>query len=728
MINELYSILLGYEETGVSLDPIHGDIQEPGKGTSFRVSLDEQGVVTDAQLLSKDDFSDIWTIGNGNKNQFPCAKLIFPTRPGGNEQYEAWKKDNKNASEAELLDFIGSLRAETTLEFPELEVAWPNYRKKVAERAVQLESLKGGDASAVFELFERYLSASENGLSILKGVDEMLWQRCQQNPDKDLLKAAAAVMFGEGLQKGLFPDGKRITLILDFKPDEDAPYFASSRRYVPDITKVLNKSAKGKTRTGFCPIKSEKVPLLDDKFPKVKLPVIGNTNLYSRYDGSGNLSVVRYEAARSDAYSISAEIAERLGAVLTRLTDDNKFQNTWDSIPSEASGPDLLLAFCREFEDAQTTLFLTGDINAAAEQKLLKNKDEKGYLRKCTRLFEFIKKNSLKPNPLVDIVVIRKINDGNQKVAYSTSQSIELLMESAEQWHSGCENIPMIQLPVKIDKDVKTLHPWTVAPKYFVMHSDQAFIRGGESSVKVQAIPFADVMRLFITSITPPSELTSNILSKLVTQFAPLLERVAQSRTQRSLGKRALVPVDYKKNKEALVAVAMLGLILFKRGRYKERYMEDLAFKLGQLLSAADELHIGYCYGRRSGQIPGTLIGNQCYGMAVQSPIKALALMANRIKPYSQWAKETIAKLKKIPAKSEDQTENEKLINKGLWAYLWYSKNLEQLTEKLRDWNTANNKVDDMFKAELMLGYLNGRPFTNTQIEKSETHNTKDGE
>ena len=726
MINELYTILLGYEEAGASVEPVHGDIQEPGRGTSLRVSLDENGGVTDVQLLEKADFSDIWTIGNGNKNQFPCAKLIYPTRPSGNEQYEEWRKENKSASEAELLDFIGSLRAKTSIELPETEEAWPNYRKKIAERAKQLESLKDGEAAAVIDLYQRYLSASESGLSVLKGVDEMLWQKCQQNPNKDILKATAAILFGEGLKKGLFPDGKRITLILDFKPDLDAPFFASSRRYVPEISKVLNKSAKVKTRTGFCPIKATEAQLLNDKFPKVKLPVIGNTNLYSRYDGSGNLSVVRHGAARSDAYSVNAKIAERLGAVLAKLTEEKKLKRTWDSIPSEVSGPDLLLAFCREYDDAILTLFLTGELDAESERKILKNKNEKGYVRKCARVHELLKQNSASPNPLVDVVVIRKINDGNQKVAYSTNRSIDLLMESAEQWNLGCENVPPVKLPIKIEKEVKTLRPWTVAPKYFVMHSDQAFIRGGENSVKVQAIPFSDVMRLFIDSITPPSELTSNILSKLVSQFAPLLERVAKSRIQSSLGKGALIPMDYKKNKDALIAVAMLGLILFKRERYKERYMEDLAFKLGQLLSAADELHVGYCYGQRSGQIPNTLIGNQCYGMAIQSPIKALGLMANRIKPSSQWASGTIAKLKKIPTESSSETE--KLIYNGLWAYRWYFSNMDLIVEKLRDWNKTNSKVDDMFKAELMLGYLNGRPFSNTQTDKSETETAKEGE
>ena len=44
--------------------------------------------------------------------------------------------------------------------------------------------------------------------------------------------------------------------------------------------------------------------------------------------------------------------------------------------------------------------------------------------------------------------------------------------------------------------------------------------------------------------------------------------------------------------------------------------MQGTAFKLGQLLAAADIVHAGYCADVRGGAVPPALLGNQVFAMA----------------------------------------------------------------------------------------------------------------
>ena len=139
--------------------------------------------------------------------------------------------------------------------------------------------------------------------------------------------------------------------------------------------------------------------------------------------------------------------------------------------------------------------------------------------------------------------------------------------------------------------------------------------------------------------------------------------------------------------------------------------MADLAFQLGQYCSAMDELHIGYCSDVRKGNLPNSLIGNQAYSVALQNPIKALAILASRIKPYEAWARKSLQE-------KLNKTDNN-AIKSGVYAYLWLSKQSMAIGEKLQD---QHRSLNDYYKAELMLGYFSGRPFKNKPGESNLQH------
>ncbi len=227
--------------------------------------------------------------------------------------------------------------------------------------------------------------------------------------------------------------------------------------------------------------------------------------------------------------------------------------------------------------------------------------------------------------------------------------------------------------------------------------SCQKYIRDRRIPVSLPGIGFSDVMKLFLGR--DDYLLVKRCLQRISEQYQPLLAYCALSRLQRVLDAKAQVKTDPKINAKALSAVTLITLLLFQIERTKEIYMNDFAYQLGQLCSAMDELHIGYCKSERKGDIPNTLLGNQIYGMALQDPGRAMCVLASRLRPYDSWVKRSRAK---------NIQSDDKAIKAAIFSHIWMSKHTVLLNDYL---SSQPLEKSDTYKAELMLGYLAGRPF-----------------
>ncbi len=133
--------------------------------------------------------------------------------------------------------------------------------------------------------------------------------------------------------------------------------------------------------------------------------------------------------------------------------------------------------------------------------------------------------------------------------------------------------------------------------------------------------------------------------------------------------------------------------------------MEDAGFKLGQLLSAVDAVHMGYCAEVRSGDIPPTLVGNSVFAMAGRSPDRALEVLQTRWKPYHAWA--TKAGTRREFSPNKDDARGWMVIRAVSQA-----RHAKRLCQELRDtlslMRREGRTPDEAFRAELLLGYVAG--------------------
>ncbi len=686
MLNELTLLRNGIlAANNQSLPTTHQSLGEPGKKDIMRVILNEEGNITELELLEGERNKNYWSHGNGNKNKFPDIKLRFPLRPRGVEEFHEWSKDNKRPSTIELIARIEGFRANYPFEIT--EQTWPDYWDELKKRAEIYGSLQG-KSSIVYSLIKVFLDTSDGGLSLLEQFDQRLWEKVQQHPELSLLNFASLVMFGGGqkLKSGKLPDGKRPTLLLDLIRDHTS-YPAANKHWKPDISKVLFKSEQhlNEVRAGNCAISGRQdVKLVLNTFPTAKCVSLGNVKIFSRKKGVETYR--RYGNLATDSISVSADLADELKSALEYLNTKEQ-GTTWDLLPSEAGGNDLLLSFCRAYPDIDIARLVAHDDGL---DDLL---DESGYELEASQICKAFKGSdiNLLEEPRIDFLILRKISDGVQKAIFSSSIPIRQLETQSANWNRACKNVPSIELELFISgrKENKYCSSNSISPKQFASIFRKNYSRSiYDKQKKVPGIAFTEVMELFLNDRCS-SDMVRRLLNKILKQFSNLLELAALRKTN-----------SKKHHPDSLYVITAMGLLLYKSGRKKEVYMKELAYKLGQFCSALDEIHIGYCESERKGQEPGRLIGNQAYAAAVVNPQKALEITAQRFAVYKSWADKN--------SREEDERLKEKAKN-AKYANFWlrkHSKELHQLIPEKIPVSTPESR------AELLLGYLAGREIT----------------
>ena len=696
MLNELALIRNGIAALDESLlATTHKHLQEPGKSNLLRVVLSQEGNIDELDYLTDDRNKNHWSHGQGNQSHFPAVKLPFPLRPSGLVSYADWRRKSQKKSIEDSLAFLSESR--NAHPFTEPQASWPDYRPKLEQRAKIYQKLSG-DAGIIAQLINTFLAI--DGMLFLRELDEELWSYCQRNPTEDLLKLAALIWFanGENLDsKGNMQDGKRPTLLLDLKSSNS--YSAADKKWLPELSRLLfDNELSGDISKGNCSISGQTdIKVVDDTFPSLKCNHLGKVIIFSRKKETPTYQ--RYKQKGSESMMVSSTLADEMASALKYLNSYEK-GTTWDIVPGEKTGiGDLLLAYCKDIPDLAATKLLAYEV-----QEL---DDEDDYEQEAKQICEMWKGKSLSLAAQVDYVIIRKVSDGVQKTIFSSSQSLANLEQAARCWVDGCKNTPPLKIALFQSKDdigktdegnkEKKLvfsSPKPISPKRLAMLFKRHYARDlSKKAADIPGLPFAEIMLIFLNQNTK-SQIATQLLKRLLRQYSNLLSQVA---TERLKHKRAKSIAHHHRN--ALSSIVAISIFLNKLNRNKEKYMNEISYKLGQFYSALDELHIGYCVSERGGQIPERLLGNQAYAVAVSNPSKALNIIAQRLAIYQAWA----YKKSLLP---NNQLADRNIIN-AKYAYRWLKRHCNDMHKDFYEHSDFNLPTH---QAELLLGYIAGRP------------------
>ncbi len=719
MLNELLTVERGARQAGVDMAQLHPDVKDCRRIPTLLIRLDADGHVASVRPVSPE--VKLWTLRDGQQNSFPFIQPRSPLLavPIDNERRKR-AVDRKNKDRRVVLL---ALADEVDLSAGEFD-DWPGAGLliRLRERQKQLAALNGTDAGVVLATIDRFLLAcsprhDDNPHRLLHEVTKQLLTELRQSAQDDWLEVAIALLLGKfDIQTKKW---KSIGALLFEADGFQLPIFES--HIAIRVSGILMETETDQGKEGICGLTGDKGTLLSGNFPQPNLPVLGQTYLFAK-----NAEIPandRYGRFAAGAMSVGKDTAIRLAAAFRSMTIQERRGVTWRDVPGEVPKQnDLLLAFVEAALDAPAAGTLTegeGDADYSEEDPGAApeaSESVAAFEKRTERLIEAVRgkiKGDFRRTP-VHVAVFRKVDPANRKVVYAGSAAVAELYDAATGWAAGERNVPpWLTLPVLRKGETKP-HPMApphVAPLGVVAFSKQIFLRNGkqpDGNKKEQVgLPAAEAMGLFLAppglSMYPTRRRVERILRMVLARRTALISGTAQALLK---GTNFAKDID---RREALRTVTLLGVLLHKLARTKEAYMGDMAFKLGQLLAAADVVHAGYCADVRGGVVPLSLLGNQVFTMAQTTPVKALALLSRRWKPYDGWAKKADRERDRAGKLVTSKNAEEKQRGWNIKRALRHAREMRPIADELHA-SLAGCEVNDTFRAELLLGYIAGLP------------------
>lgn len=488
---------------------------------------------------------------------------------------------------------------------------------------------------------------------------------------KDNFALALQVLFYLGKEEEADKYGS-ISVAFESQQLVDLGVPAVSNRFVSELNSELNRASQ-------TVLTSENGEQLSDAFgvpfvpaeksipmPTVKLA--GGFDATLRTMFSGQPCQTRYGRIEDASYPISPEMRENLHASLDWLGGRKEHENvTWMNI---GKGEILLVYPSRITEGniSYTRMFGHPKKNDAAFQE--QARQFLSQLRHGREIGADTKAD------WIQLFILKKIDKARVKVAFSRQTDAHELEKCSEAWTSGCSNLPHFYFGIP-----KVPFPLEAANVLNCFWKQN----GERTTDKCRAVPQYHGLELLMA---PDLSVTADlhVLSE-------------KSRTIGAFLGNLLVKKDLHHPIWEQIAqmLALIGLMLHRKGIGKEHYMEDFPYQYGQLLKVSDELHAMYCRTMRDGNLPPQLAGSSVYQAAAEAPLRTLGLLGQRMSPYIAWAKTY-----RTNTDSEDGT--------GAGLAKWLLRMYEEIVGKLNAVWTADMRFSDEERAQLFIGYLASFP------------------
>lgn len=684
MLNEFYQIHRGLVTSGSGIvKSLHPCISRTQKGRLLHVRLDGKGHVVGVEFRDGDG---LLKISDGNKNSFPAVRVQEPLLQMSGEQVKQFQESKqavwpriKAAYQAYGLD------ADTTSDWP-----GAGYRSRVKERYDDLRCLVGKAAVALPAAAERFYAATEHSQELFRQCVEKL---LAVEAGKEDAKLVAELLVGKVDKK---TGSRKSTCVLYFDVDsfEGFERDAADPANFEDVTKAMSVVTDHDGEMMKCAISGVPGHRFVGIYPHPTLAFLGPVYIYSRNEDAETL--LRYGHNGGSAFRLTADTVDILRSAAETICSPERENRNWARIPSDHPGTsDLLLAFIPSMPDVGVVEAVTAEDTSPAMFKEF-----------SSRVVEALRGKVVDQNSAeVLFYVLRKIDKGNAKVIHSSTGSVQRLLDAANRWSAICDDMPTISAALQFVAKVSVSRLPALSPSQFVGISRAQFCRGGQDrhDDKTSGCTFAQMLTCFWGDDQSRAMAALCVLALLLRRRGVL---VAGATHAAYLGN-----TDWRSKfsyQEVVETIAAFHILLSITGRSKESYMKDTAFRLGQLLSAADLLHKGYCFAIRGASVPSVLLGNSVLATAQASPTRALDILGRRWRVYHAWASKA-----SMPKKGEQYE-----VRTGLFAAYEARGLADSLAGKL------DLKLDEKYRAELLLGYIAG-PFA-TEKERDSTTGKED--
>ncbi len=431
----------------------------------------------------------------------------------------------------------------------------------------------------------------------------------------------------------------------------------------------------------------------DEPMPEVNMPGLGGVKLRSMFNQVQCQG--RYGLFDGDSFPVSMKNRADTKAALEYLSIPANRGVTWKIVGDQ----EIVFAYPSRLDPKAAALDWLAPVAPGVD-------DAERQERFELRAEDFIRAfDSLSPKhkpEAIRIFSLRKMDKARTKVLFTRSMAPSAYIDCAEKWQLGCANIP----------EFKEVKPFTPFPTQVATLCNDVWKLNGElastANSRLGRILYYQGIELLIDM-----EDKQNIVYflRLVLQNSQNLFHFVGNTWHRNEGTRPLV------SGKLSMLVPLLGLFLHRGGHEKEFYMQSAGYLVGQLLKLSDDLHAMYCRVKRNGDIPPQLVGNSVFVTASETPVKALALLGQRLSPYLAWAGQY----------SRQKPEGNQEAGKELWLAGWYLRLYGDFGGKLEKLLEKDARFDEFEQAQVFLGYLAAFP-KRQKISGNEQTNTEEGQ
>ncbi|MEG2623358.1 MAG: hypothetical protein RSC06_10710 [Clostridia bacterium] len=695
MINELYNLKRSLENAGIELKSWHQAYMPlpnvTAKAPLIRIWLGDDGEVCDLESLTAEQAGKLRKYGN-NQKSFPAFNISAMYRVTDKEHIAEINGRGKGLYEPD----VGRVRSLCVAE-NWIKGVPGQVQRSLSDCPIALKALIGESEAFNQSIIARLIALCEM-LSSRDGGFRASLERCvfaklEKEEDVALL---LRLLFHKGdAQKSHHDDkGNNISIILDVYNWRQYGCPVASEQITSWLNQMLLAGdAKGRAVPDNLDVTDAfGAPFinLNEPMPTVRLSTFGVV-LRSMFNGQPCQS--RYARIDDGSYPLSFDNRYAIKNSLEWLAEPAREQVTWTKVGAKEIAfvyPEKLPKVSPQF--AAIFGMDLGESPASAAARF------DAVAEAFTRAFRGLPPRE-KPST-IHVFVLRKIDNARSKVVFTHDTTPEQLIEAADTWSQGCRNLPILDAGEQV-----TPFPLQVAAivnAVWKQDGERADGKTPETQMKCY-----QGMELLLGIL--PESLERHFLYGILENASGLIHHLGYvlhgGRTGR--GDKNATRLNRQKD-DAVCALAILGLLLYRHNRRKEHYMEEMAYLLGQLLHVSDEMHTLYCLVVRKGEVPPQLAGGSMFVTACEMPERALAQLGIRMQPYIAWAK---------------QYRYKDIKDKGIesWRAKWLLGLYEQSFNKVLSVMEKSLRFGDYEKAQLFIGYMSSLP----PIERPDANDEK---
>ena len=643
MLNELFHLSESLKRSHVTPQSWHRHFKEcPLGGKAFSVELDDQGKVANVSPIIDR------TIRTGLRKYEKAAGCSFPSF--NVLPLLQFASDQEKGCAAKFRKALRSKKPpETSVRDKELThllsmstSGWVRADKS-AHGKDEMDKLN----DCLFSVTQDLMMMLGKGTGELRSFVELL-RRAQQTNGAALHKQLKKIVIHEMKLKPseaaewtdflFFHSGKtpkKFVIVLELVDQSQFAYPANHsvvQNRVNDRLLIMETAEKGKQGHAVAPDAfGVEGGGMDDSFPEVKIPVLGNVKL--RAMSSESPCQRRYGLSEAKSFRVSQPPRQKMKNTLEWITKGERRGRTWCNVSSLGGAPAMLIAYPSELPaEAPELAGLFGGVEEAQSDP-----DGSRFEACAHRVTETLKGQPASSRSAdLCIFVLTKPDGFRTKVLHSSRYTVQHLLNHADKWQVLCRNLPPIAIrqfgPKKGDKPVWK-NPLTPYPAEVVWCLNTVWQRMGRHAGTARDLQISDSLSLLLSDGPMLRTVATRAVRAITSNSLSLLLAIGQAAHQGMVHR-----MDKFYGKQALLLPQILGLLLGKLGYKKGSYMKSPPYLIGRLLSLADQLHVQYCREVRKGQVPPQLVGNALMTSAMETPEKALALLWLRMKPYHAWA------------------------------------------------------------------------------------------